>query len=155
MIVNRILFLASRYALLSMCLFSLLVVILRYVFGIGLVWLQELVLYLHAVVFLFSSAWTLRKNKHVRVDVLHSNFTKETKSKIDLLGDLIFAAPMLLVITWASYPYIFESWRWFEKSSDAGGLPLVFIMKTFIIVFALSLLLELGLRSVKFFRGKV
>jgi TRAP-type mannitol/chloroaromatic compound transport system permease small subunit len=126
-----------------MFLTSLSVVLLRFCFGLGWVWLQECVLYLHAFLFLFASLWTLKRDRHVRVDILYTKLEKPLKKKIDFIGALIFGLPMMLCLVYVSIPYVFESWKWLEKSSDSSGLPLVFILKTFILVFGILFALQI------------
>lgn len=116
------------------------VVVLRYFFNSGWVWLQELCIYLHAFTFLMGCAYTLRKNKHVRVDIFYD---KLPKSKINFFGGLLFGLPFFLLILYTSFDFTKQSWVWLEKSADSGGLPLVFILKSFIPFFAFILIFEL------------
>lgn len=116
------------------------VVTLRYFFNTGWVWLQELCLYLHAYTFLMGCAYTLRKNKHVRVDVFYNSLSKK---RVNFFGALIFGFPFFILIFYTSLGFTIQSWKWLEKSADSGGLPFVFILKTFIPVFALLLAGEL------------
>ena len=69
------------------------VVLLRYVFGLGSIWLQESILYAHAALFMLAAAWTLQKGGHVRVDVFYADAAPRTKALIDLLGALLLLLP--------------------------------------------------------------
>lgn len=129
-------------SLLVMTLISFSIVILRYFFGLGWVWLQESVLYFHSFIFLFGSIRTLKLDKHVRVDVLYNSFSKEKKNLVNKIGFLILATPFCLTLFYVSFSFTLDSWKWLEKSSDAGGLSFVYIMKTFIPLFAFILVTQ-------------
>src|SRR5947208_17064201 len=64
------------------------VVLLRYVLGLGSLWLQESILYAHAALFLLAAAWTLKQGGHVRVDVFYADASPRAKAWVDLLGAL-------------------------------------------------------------------
>ena len=136
-ITTRALHYTTLLSLLLLVLSMSTVVVLRYFFNMGWVWLQELCIYLHAYTFLIGCVYTLRKNQHVRVDLI-----KLPKNKINLLGALLFGAPFFILIFYTSIEFTRLSWVWLEKSTDTNGLPLVFILKTFIPLFALIMLLE-------------
>jgi TRAP-type mannitol/chloroaromatic compound transport system permease small subunit len=48
----------------------------------------------------------------------------------------------MLVLVWLSVPYAARSWAIFEHSQEASGLPLVFMLKTLIPLFALLMALQ-------------
>jgi TRAP-type mannitol/chloroaromatic compound transport system permease small subunit len=117
-------------------------VVARYVFGFGSIWLSETVIYANAALFLLASAWTLRVGGHVRVDVFYVHASARTKAIIDLLGALLLLLPFAAVLVWLSVPYAARSWAILERSQEASGLPLVFVLKTLIPLFALLLALQ-------------
>jgi TRAP-type mannitol/chloroaromatic compound transport system permease small subunit len=82
----------------------------------------EIQWYLYAAVFLFTAPYTLRRNEHVRIDVVTHRFSKRTQVWIDLFGFLIFLLPMAGLILYLSVPYALESIRNQEMSNNAGGL---------------------------------
>ena len=51
-----------------------------------------------AAIFLLATAYTLRRNEHVRIDVVAGRFSKRTQVWIDLFGFLLFLLPMTLII---------------------------------------------------------
>ena len=144
------------WLVLGMVLVTFVIVVLRYAFGRSWIWMQESVLYLHAFVFLFASAYALWRDAHVRVDILYSNGSPRAKATVNLLGALFLLFPMMALILWASYPYVARSWAVFEGSRETSGIPAVFLLKTVILAFALMMFLQ-GLstviRSVAFLRG--
>lgn len=117
-------------------------VIARYVFGFGSIWLTEAVVYGHATVFLLASAWTLRAGGHVRVDIFYADATPRTRAIVDLAGALLLLLPFALVLAWLAEPYAARSWAVFERSQESSGLPLVFALKTLIPLFAVLMALQ-------------
>jgi TRAP-type mannitol/chloroaromatic compound transport system permease small subunit len=81
---------------------------------------------------MLASAYTLRSDAHVRVDVFYRRFTPRTRAIIDLLGSLLFLLPMAGFILWSSLDYVEFSWRLKEKSQEAEGLPWLYLLKTLI-----------------------
>lgn len=119
-----------------------LVVLLRYVFGIGSVALQESALYLHAPIFLLGATYTLRHDRHVRVDVVYRLLGKKGRALLDLLGTLLLLLPLCGFLVWSSWDYVAMAWTIREGSREAGGLPLVFVLKTLLPVAALLLAVQ-------------
>ena len=127
---------------LLMVLITFLVVVLRYGFNIGFIWMQESVRFLYAAVFLLCGGYTLLKDKHVRVDVLYLNLSTKNKAIIDLLGSIFLLLPVCFVIFYYSWSYVINSWEQMEGSIEERGLHLVFLMKTFIWAFAILVSLQ-------------
>jgi TRAP-type mannitol/chloroaromatic compound transport system permease small subunit len=128
------------------CLFIVLaefaVVVMRYVFSIGSIRLQESVLYAHAALFMLAAAWTLQTDGHVRVDVFYAQAAPRTKALIDLFGTVVFLLPVTILIGALSLPYVARSWTILEGSQEASGLPFVYLLKTLIPLFAFLLGLQ-------------
>ena len=117
---------------LLMVLVTFAVVILRYGFDWGSIAMQESVNYLHALVFMAGAAYTLKRNEHVRVDIVYTRLSDRGKAWVDLLGTLILLLPFCIFLIWISLPYVRNSWQLLEGSREAGGLPLVYLLKSFI-----------------------
>jgi TRAP-type mannitol/chloroaromatic compound transport system permease small subunit len=133
---------AASWCALAIVLIGFAVVLLRYVLGLGSIWLQESILYAHAALFLLAAAWTLNEGGHVRVDVFYAGASPRAKAWVDLVGTLLLLLPFCLAILWFSLPYVERSWAILERSRESSGLPLVFLLKTLILVFALLLALQ-------------
>lgn len=127
---------------LVMMLLMTLVVVLRYVFGVGSIALQESVLYLHAVVLMLGMASTLKQDEHVRVDIFYRRFKPANKALVNLVGHLIFLIPICLFIIIMSWDYVLQSWRILEGSQEAGGLPLVFALKSLLFIMPVLLIVQ-------------
>ena len=126
----------------AMVLLTTVVVLLRYGFDIGSVAVQELVTYFHASLFMLGASYTLREDGHVRVDVLYREWPAHRQALVNALGTVFLLMPTALYIGWMSLAYVGQSWRILEESSEAGGLPFVYILKTLIPLMALLLLLQ-------------
>ena len=132
-------------------------VVARYVFSLGSIWLSETVIYAHAALFLLAAAWTLQLGGHVRVDIFYADARPRTKAWIDLIGALALLFPVMLVLLWLSWPYAARSWAVLERSQEASGLPLVFVLKSFIPAFAVLMALQgvaQAVRAVLVLRGR-
>lgn len=119
-----------------------LVVVLRYGFNLGWIWLQESVLYMHAAVVMLAMSYTLQQDKHVRVDVFYRNFSKPKQNKVNLFGHLFFLIPTCLFVLFMSWGYVTQSWSILEGSQEAGGLPLLFLLKSLLIAMPVLLIFQ-------------
>ena len=133
---------AVSWLTLLMVIVTFIVVVLRYVFDIGWIALQESVTYMHAMVFLVGASWAMQHDAHVRVDIFYSRFSTRTKAWVDLFGSLLLLLPVMIFIAWISWEYVIASWEVLEGSREAGGLPAVFLLKSLIVVLAIMLILQ-------------
>jgi TRAP-type mannitol/chloroaromatic compound transport system permease small subunit len=133
---------AVAWLTLGMVLAAIAVVVLRYGFGIGLIWLQESVTWMHAAVFMLGAAWTLRQDGHVRVDIFYRRMSQRRQALVDLGGTVFLLLPTCAYLLIESLPYVAGSWRVLERSREAGGLPGLFLLKTIIPVMAALLMLQ-------------
>ena len=136
-LINKLIGETVSWLTLFMVLITFLVVVLRYGFNIGFIWMQESVRFMYAAVFLLCAGYTLLKDKHVRVDVLYLNLSERSKAIVDLIGSVFLLLPVCFVIFYYSWSYVINSWQQMEGSIEEIGLHLVFIMKTFIWLFAI------------------
>lgn len=131
---------------------TVLVVIMRYVFGLGTVFPQELVAYMHALVFMFGLSYTLKHDAHVRVDLIYSRLDDKKRASVNLLGHLVFLIPVACTIGIGSLDYVIDSWRILESSAEVRGIPAVYLLKTVIPVSALLLVLQSLLDLHRYFK---
>lgn len=133
------------------------VVLLRYVVNVGFIWLQDLYVWVHAAVFTLGAGYTLMRNGHVRVDILYARWSARQKAKADLFGTLLLLLPWLAVTGYAATPYVIASWETQEASFSAGGMPGVFVLKTVLLLFCLTLGLQglaVAARCILVLRGR-
>ena len=102
----------------------------RYLFSHGSTALQELEWHFFDVVMLFSIAYTLQKSAHVRVDIFYNNFSHKQKAIINLISALFFVIPFAILIVYEGLHFVELSFIQMEGSSDPGGLPYRFIVKS-------------------------
>ena len=133
---------AAAWLVLGVVLLQFALVVARYLFGLGSLWLSETVIYAHATLFLLAGAWTLSVGAHVRVDIFYADASLRAKAVIDLIGAVLLLLPFALVLLWLSWPYVERSWAILEHSQEASGLPLVFALKTLIPLFAVLMALQ-------------
>jgi TRAP-type mannitol/chloroaromatic compound transport system permease small subunit len=118
------------------------IVVLRYGFNQGWIWLQESVTYLHAMVFMVAAAWAFQTDDHVRVDIFYRDKSSRYKNRVNLAGILLFVIPFSLFLLFIGWDYVAASWATLESSREAGGLPLVFLLKSLILIMPALLLLQ-------------
>lgn len=127
---------------LAMVVLTFAIVVLRYGFNQGWIWLQEGVTYLHAMVFMVAAAWAFQTDDHVRVDIFYRSNSPRYKNLVNLAGTLLFLVPFSLFLIVIGWNYVEASWATLEGSREAGGLPLVFLLKSLILVLPALLLLQ-------------
>jgi len=133
---------AAAWLALVIVVLQFVLVVARYALGLGSIWLTETVVYANAALFLLASAWTLAAGGHVRVDVFYAHATARTRALIDLAGSVLLLLPFALVLFVLSTPFAVRSWAILERSQETSGLPLVFLLKTLIPVFAVMMALQ-------------
>ena len=115
-------------------------VLLRYVFGLSFSWLNDSVIFTFAMMFMLGAAATLRDDGHVRVDILRPRFGPKTKAGIELFGSLVFIVPICVLILYAGSGLIARSWIGLEHFNESDGLPIKYLFKTMVPVFAVLMI---------------
>ena len=132
----------TAWLTLAMVLVTVLIVVLRYGFEIGFIWMQESVRFMHAAVFLLCAAYTLLCNEHVRVDVFYLKMGARRRAAVDLAGTLLFLIPVCSAIVLYSGDYVLNSWAECEGSLEERGVHAVYLLKTCIWLFAATVILQ-------------
>lgn len=150
---------AVAWLTLAMVIVTGLVVVMRYVFDAGLIWLQESVIWMHAVVFMLGAAYTLRREDHVRVDIFYRGMSRLGRAWVDAIGVVIFLLPLCGFLAYTGWDFVAVSWSLHEASRESGGLPYPFLplLKTALILMPVLLALQglsLFWRSVRVIRGR-
>ena len=133
---------AVAWLTLLMVLLTFSIVVLRYGFNLGWIAMQESVLYFHGLVFMLGAAYTLKHDGHVRVDIFYQKYTLKQKAYLNLFGSIFLLLPVCVFIFFISINYVMASWQIMERSSEAGGLPLVYLNKSLILLLAITLSLQ-------------
>lgn len=129
----------ASFVMIALVLNVAVVVVLRYVFSVGFIWMQELYIWFHAAAFLLGACYTLLDDEHVRIDIVYRSLTKRKQALVNCFGVLVFALPVIHLVYTKSLPLIRRSWSVLEGSVEAGGLPGVFLFKSLIALFAILL----------------
>ncbi len=148
----------AAWLTLAMVLVTTIVVVMRYVFGTGMIWIQESIVWMHATVFMLGIAYALQRDEHVRVDIFYRDMTATRRAWVDLLGVIFFLVPLCVFFLLESADYVSAAWRIGEVSRDAGGLPYPFVplLKTMLLIMPLAVLLQalsMVLKAVAVLRG--
>ena len=135
---------ASAWLTLFMVLVTFVVVVLRYVFDVGLIWLQESVVWMHGFVFMVGAAYTLQQEQHVRVDIFYREMNPRGRAWVDLIGVAVFLLPLCVLLGWRAFDYVAMSWQLQEASRESGGLPYPFIplLKSILVIMPVMVSLQ-------------
>ena len=149
---------AMAWLTLAMVLLTTIIVVLRYVFDTGFIWMQESVTWMHAAVFMVGAAYTLLYEEHVRVDIFYRNMSPRRRALIDFLGVLLFLLPLCGFLAWMAWDFAAVSWAINESSREPGGLPypMIPLLKSVDLIMPVFLTLQgvsLLLRSLATLRG--
>jgi TRAP-type mannitol/chloroaromatic compound transport system permease small subunit len=121
-LVNEKLGWVADWLVLLSCLISAGNAFSRYAFGISSnAWL-EIQWYMFGALVMLGASYTLKKNEHVRVDIVYSNVSTRRQIGIDIFGFILFMLPATVVMTYLSWPIFHNSWLLGEISGNAGGL---------------------------------
>ena len=144
---------------LVMVIVTFVIVVMRYVFDAGFIWLQESVIWLHATVFMVGAAYTLLHEEHVRVDIFYRGMSERRRAWVDLVGVVLLLLPLCIFLVVKSFDFAAVSWAIHESSREPGGLPYPFIslLKTVLVFMPAAVGLQgisLMLHSLATLRGK-
>lgn len=140
--INRLIGQLFSWLTLAIVLVCFTVVVLRYVFSIGFVWMQDLYVWMNGIMFMGIAGFTLLREGHVRVDIFYRTASIKRRAIVDLFGCFIFVFPFMTVIVSYAWPYVKRSWTFMEGSANYGGMPGLYVLKSFIIVFAVVITIQ-------------
>lgn len=133
-------------------------VVLRYLFNFSQIWIIEVETYFYAIIFLLGSGYAFRHDRHVRVDVFYNKWSGRKKAWLDLIGGLFLLLPWTVVLMIVSFDYFSISFSQGEGSPQPGGLPALYVLKSFLFLGFLFLALQ-GissiLKSILFLKGVI
>ena len=134
----------TAWLTLAMVIVTTIIVVLRYVFDAGFIWLQESVTWMHAAVFMLGASYTLLNEEHVRVDIFYRSASESRRAWVDLIGVLIFLLPMCGYLAYASWDFAAASWSIRESSREPGGLayPLIPMLKSVVVLMPVAVGLQ-------------
>tara|TARA_Y100000590_G_scaffold403953_1_gene491063 strand:+ start:118 stop:630 length:513 start_codon:yes stop_codon:yes gene_type:complete len=118
------------------------VVLLRYLFGISFIWMQETYVWMHAYIFMLGAGFTYLNDEHVRIDIIYKSSTPIYRALVDLIGNIVLLIPFLYIIWIFSYPFVYKSFQMNEISREAGGLSMLYLLKFAILIFVSLLFIQ-------------
>ena len=127
----------------AMALVQFSIVIMRYVFGLNFIAMQESVTYMHGAVFLLAGGYAFLTDDHVRVDIFYRDASPYRKALVNLAGTYLLLFPFCFVALWAAGPYVANSWAVHEGSMEQSGIRGVYLLKALIPIY-LTLLAMAG-----------
>jgi len=129
---------------LLMVVVTTIIVVMRYLFDAGQIWLQESVTWMHAAVFMVGAAYTLLHEEHVRVDIFYRDMSSRGRAVVDLLGTILFLLPLCAYLAYQAYDFAATSWAIHESSREPGGLPypMIPILKSMVIFMPVAVALQ-------------
>jgi TRAP-type mannitol/chloroaromatic compound transport system permease small subunit len=149
--INRVVGLTLSWLALAVVLVCFAVVVQRYLLHTTQLWMQDLYVWLSGAMFTGVAGFALLRDDHVRVDIFYRPWPLKQKALADLFGVVVFLLPFVIVVATYGYTFVARSWRLYEGSANIGGMPGLFILKTFILVFCVLVGLQgiaMGLRSI-------
>ena len=148
---NRLVGSVFSWVALAIVIVCFWVVVERYLFQNTRLWMQDLYPWLNGVMFMAVAGFALYRNDHVRVDIYFRTASIRRKALLDLIGVAIFLMPFAWVVWTYSFTFVERSWGLREGSANPGGMPGLFVVKSFILVFAALIALQgvaMAIRSV-------
>tara|TARA_B100000945_G_scaffold123202_1_gene97867 strand:- start:5 stop:517 length:513 start_codon:yes stop_codon:yes gene_type:complete len=140
--INKIAGFICAIIVVLMSLNVFLVVVLRYLFGISFIWMQETYVWMHAYIFMLGAGYTYLNDDHVRIDIIYRSSSKLYKALVDSIGIIFLLFPFLYIIWNYSYPFVYKSWQMNEISREAGGLSMLYLLKLAILLFVALLSIQ-------------
>ena len=140
--INKIAGFICAILVVLMSLNVFLVVVLRYLFGISFIWMQETYVWMHAYIFMLGAGYTYLNDDHVRIDIIYRSSSKLYKALVDSIGIIFLLFPFLYIIWNYSYPFVYKSWQMNEISREAGGLSMLYLLKLAILLFVVLLSIQ-------------
>jgi TRAP-type mannitol/chloroaromatic compound transport system permease small subunit len=140
--VNETLGSLLSWGMIALVLLQVGLVVAHTVFKSGSVPLTELMLYINGAVFLGAAGLALQRDEHVRVDIFYRPAHPRDKAEVNIWGALLFLFPVCGLLWWTGSAFVADSWSVLEKSTETAGLPFVYILKSFILLFATVLTLQ-------------
>jgi TRAP-type mannitol/chloroaromatic compound transport system permease small subunit len=132
----------TSYLAIPLILLTFIVAFMRYILDFGSIAIQEVIIYFHALIFTIGASYTLKNDMHVRIDIFYNNLIPKKKKTINFYGTIFFLIPTCVLIFVTSFNYVLSSILLLESSKEAGGLPVLYILKIYILLLPITLFLQ-------------
>ena len=124
-------------------------VILRYAFGKGMIWLEELQWHFYGVCIMFGISYGIVTNAHIRLDLLHNKFTPKKKEAVEFFGILFLLLPLVIILFVHGLDFVESAWRVSERSESPLGLPWRWLIKSVVPISMFFLILASVSRMIR------
>lgn len=154
---NRVIGEVLSWLALGCVLVCFTVVVQRYVFHTSTLWMQDLYVWMAGAMFTGVAGFALMRDDHVRVDIFYRPASPRRKAIADLVGVVLFLLPFVYVVWTYGFTAVSRSWSYYEGSANIGGMPGLFVLKTFILIFAALIGLQglaMAARAILVLRGE-
>lgn len=118
------------------------VVLLRYIYGIGFLQLQDFAAYCFAALVVLGIPYALGRDAHVRVDVFRESQSPAARRGVDMAGVVLFLIPVFSLTLYHVWPDIQYAWQIQEGSKETGGLPGLYLIKTCLPISCVLMLIQ-------------
>ena len=135
-------YLLSNEWFLSLQLFSLDWEAIRSVYSRNVNALNDSIQYVHAIIFMVGVSYALKYGEHVRIDIVYRNLQMRTRAWINIIGTLLLFYPMFIFLLVMSWQYVINAWDVMESSSRPGGLPFLYVLKTFLLIMPVMMIVQ-------------
>ena len=115
--------------------------------------MQETYVWMHAFIFMLGAGYAYLNDDHVRIDIFYRNASNRYKRTLNIIGNLFLLIPFLYIIWSFTLPFVLRSFSMNEISREAGGLPMIFILKSAILIFVILLFLQVISKIIDDFLG--
>lgn len=132
----------AMMALLLLAIGQIVIVIMRFVFSIGLIWLQDTLFFGFTIAILWAVCYFYHDHYQLRIDIFYQKFSQSIQQYIDIFVQLLVIMPFCLLLLWACYDFALQSIIIGEASSVYGGLSFIYILKLLLFIFPLQLFLS-------------
>jgi TRAP-type mannitol/chloroaromatic compound transport system permease small subunit len=141
----------SSWLNVALILVIILQVVLRYVFGKGLVVLEEVQWHLYCVGVVFGMSYCQSVDSHIRLDLMHEKMSRRTKEWIEIFGIIFLVMPMIYVIFFHGLDFFWEAVKVNERSDAPLGLCCRWLPKALIPISMFLMFLSAVARLAKAF----
>ena len=104
--------------------------------------MSDAIQFMHAVIFMMGISYAMKSGDHVRIDIIYRNLSKRSQAWVNIVGMALLFYPTFIFIFIMSWQYVLNSWSILESSSRPGGLPSIFVLKSFLLIMPMMMILQ-------------
>lgn len=105
-------------------------IFMRYAMNAPTRWAFDLSYMIGGSFFMLGEAYTLKRHRHVSIDIFTSRLSYKQRASIDLVLYLVFFFPLWGGLLYVLIPYVWLSWKTGERSMQGYWMPILYPFKT-------------------------